>query len=342
MRFPLVAFSLSLSLSLACIGEDLDADTKVVAAIGGCGPSCGTNSPIVDGVPFPDLALDGVTRNSYGAKLVGVLSPAGARLKLSVRDDRLYVQAPGNPWTLALQKNSTIVINLPIAGKNENVELFVADVSTTKHWVDPGADKAPIYRLMFEDVVGERHDLCPTPDSPPPSSQQQNMPESYMFAFGGNKFDHAQKTVAKTRRAADGWVNFACEGGAIAKLHLTRHTRAGRNAGHSASMDDIQTLLKMFVADYCGDGSANTVHGQVLRYTDDNGWFDVNNFYAGPFLDNVSVEAIWDADGAVCLSDPRYYAYEEIKCDEELIPKCTAAQEAGWDTLGHLISANPI
>ncbi len=349
MRFCLVAISLSLSVS--CIGDDLDTGTEVAAAwAGGCGLDCGSNSPIVDGVPFPDLALDGITRNAYGAKLVEVLSPSGFPLNLSVVRDRLYVQAPGSPWTHALQENSRIVINLPIGGAYEDLELVVVAVSRVKHWVDPGADEAPIYRLAFEDTVGNRHDICPTPVLDDSSGFLADMPDHHMFAFGGNKFDHGRKTV-RGGRATNGWVNFACEGGAIAKLHLTRHTAAGSNAGHQASNNELQALLKMFVADYCGDGGVNTTHGHALKYSDDNSWFPDNNFYPGGpddtdgfFIGIDGVEAIWNQDGAVCLLEPRLSSleYEHIVCDGGLIPKCTNKQISGWANLGHLISANPL
>jgi hypothetical protein len=133
------------------------------------------------------------------------------------------------------------------------------------------------------------------------------------------------------------WFNIACEGTAIAKLHLLRHTAASvfdpradvpTGSDHAipvppgiptgpivhprrtTKVPERQALLKMLTADYCGIGFPFTENGHPLSYTFQQPWqplFPRTNGSAVPFrgLDNVSIDALWNQDGAVCLAVPR-------------------------------------
>src|SRR5262249_20924540 len=103
--------------------------------------------------------------------------------------------------------------------------------------------------------------------------------------------------------AGDTWFNVACAGGAPAKMHLLRHTFAGNaDAAHATSEDQRQAVMRMLVADYCGNGVAHTQDGVPLLFSYDQDWQPI---YRQKVAAGIQIEAIWSPTGAVCLNTPR-------------------------------------
>jgi hypothetical protein len=166
--------------------------------------------------------------------------------------------------------------------------------------------------------------------------------------FAGDRYDRSRGTVDAS--GEPGWFNIACVGTALAKMHLLRHTSAGSGSTSSPNLEQRQAMLKLLSADYCGDGDAYARHGTPLFYQDQGGLYD-----PAPWLgDRVAeFEAIWTADGALCLDDPRRWeptqSYAELRADiiagcesatdesrRRTIPRCTADQLASWQSFGHI------
>ncbi len=106
---------------------------------------------------------------------------------------------------------------------------------------------------------------------------------------------------------ADGVVNFApsqllaaCESGAAAKAEAL-----GDPVGQT---DDFQAGLRLLRADYCADGHAYTTAGTEIYV-----------YEGGMSAPLQHIEAVWDEDGALCLTEPRS---ETPPCSQEL-PPCT-------------------
>ena len=125
-----------------------------------------------------------------------------------------------------------------------------------------------------------------------------------------DRYDARTKTVRETG-GDDTWFNIACAGTAIAKLHLLRHTwAADRDGAHPTTVDQRQALLKLLAADYCGTGKAFTVEGQPLAYSFDQRWARAVDWNGA-----ASVDAVWDANHAVCLRTPRLADRFPVRAD---------------------------
>lgn len=156
----------------------------------------------------------------------------------------------------------------------------------------------------------------------PPESETGTGQDSWAspleaFVFTGDRYDDVTKTVAEIDDSS-GFFNIACAGSALAKLHLNRHTTAGSPGpnGAVASKAKRQAMLKMYVSDVCGTGSAWTIKGTPLRFTDTTGWFPLAT--AG-----LTHEAYWDQDGAQCLDTHRLGSLYDYAIHHECrVPAC--------------------
>jgi hypothetical protein len=119
-------------------------------------------------------------------------------------------------------------------------------------------------------------------------------------AFEGDRFDpYAMTTAAK---ADNDWFNFGCAGHTLAKLYLLRYTV------NTMQVDDWaqrQTMLKMFVGDYCGSGKTFT------RAFEPIGWKGGHHPNYDPLVQFTTdpndhpLDARWNPKGAACVRNPR-------------------------------------
>lgn len=134
-----------------------------------------------------------------------------------------------------------------------------------------------------------------------------------------------------TADATGGWINIACAGTALAKLHLTRHTQASQIIETTRS-EPQSMLTMMFTAGVCGDGTSFSLHRQPLLWGDARG---ITRFPSPP----RSIEAIWNDTGAVCLDTSQKSELASgiaARCHR---PTCDRATTPAGR--GHVISANP-
>jgi hypothetical protein len=102
-----------------------------------------------------------------------------------------------------------------------------------------------------------------------------------------------------------------CAGHAIAKQHLTGHTKA---ASHyllwTTTINQRTANLKMLTGDYCGNGTPFTVAGEKIKWQDEWGYYNTVNDPSYIPMTKV-LEARWDENGAICMNMPRVdYNYD--------------------------------
>ena len=347
---------------LGCMASD-EPQTDEVEQLVGCGSwTCGANSPIINNFGFHDSHegwlpnLAGL-ENQAGLKIVR-FTKAGTSYRLDVRDGRLYGYQ-GIVLALSGQALVDARIVMQHAGSGSHFAIRIASVqSNVNYWAAPQAQPAPTlesYRLEwnFSDALGNtttsrwtnvcsRASEVPADNTPPVDMPGFVAMSGYnTLLFEGDRVDAGHKMFLSALDSK--WFNFGCAGSALAKMALMGHTQAARSAGYDTTIPERTTLLKMFVADYCGTGAVWTVAGQPLSWKDNRGFID--------HAPNATIEARWTAQGASCLqkiridSNPIQLATDTYGMGPHM-PSCltpipTCANTNPWDTAGtHLVSAN--
>jgi hypothetical protein len=179
----------------------------------------------------------------------------------------------------------------------------------------------------------------------------ENAKESAVV-FTGDHYDSVTKQV---QHGTEGWFNLGCADTVPAKLHLLRHTKAGSISSGSnqrtTSLGERTAMLRMLIADYCGNGSSFTFDGVPLNYGDVNGWYpDEIITTQQPDPRNRSFEAVWDSKGPMCLTEPRKACLGDIEkaCRKslddpnwKLPPVCPNDGNNPGGGNPHALSANP-
>jgi hypothetical protein len=341
---------------------------------------CGGNAAIGDTV-FHELRVG--LPNEDGDLIVGFKSGAGAAhrlpigtpMALDVQGDTLLGLVDGQPAVQGDElQGATMHIRL---GSGTDASVRITSISTTDFWIGAETGRGPVtmYELYYEvgttppgssaAVVGERALCDGSPEDPIPGRdgtiQIDSMP-NLAVVFAGDRYDPKDVTVSVPGDPRDprspggpgdlgdpGWFNIACVGTALAKMHFLRHTTAGSGSSGSPSNPQRQAMLKLLSADYCGDGTVYARNGTPLFFRDQEGRFDPTRWYD---KDRVGeFEAIWTADGALCLDDPRRWDPTQSSADlraeivtacgrssvqslRRTIPRCTAEQLASWQSFG--------
>lgn len=309
------------------------AESASVAAVGGdggkCAPDfCGMNSPELSDGFFHEMNLDG-RANAEGYSFTTVRK-GGAYYKLDVIagriTGRLIGGLPGSVPTLSgIALNgveATIKRVHPETGEvTYRTLVFDGYTRTTDFWakLSGGSPATPIetYRFKLVYPSGITTYLCRNgAEFVDPSASVRAMPEHHALVFEGERIDVETLTISPAIDPQ--WVNFGCAETALAKMHLTGHTRAAQLAGFDTTIGERQTMLKMLTADYCGLGIPFTVAGQRVRWTDDRGSLTV-----APTETKV-MEARWSVNGATCLNVPRVDAHP-TEASREVFPNGVAA-----------------
>ena len=286
-----------------------------------CGQS---NSPVIDGAATATSKPLGVaTRSFHELNLHGLPNAAGfavAGIRMGDTPYEIEVQGAAVSAQPLGRRGSRLtgamLVGLVIDLRDANgarYALRVAGAGTTAHWVAP-LSPIPTYLLTYTTNAEGEKPLCAAANH-----------EAILFA--GDRYDGVRKTVTATGAAAEGWVNVACAGTALAKLFLVRHTQASQLVPTTSG--ERQALLKMLTADVCGDGHSFTVPGQPLYWADAKG---ITRFPDAP----RRLEAVWNEDGAVCMDQPRrpeLAAAIDERCGP--LPRCSSSSH------GYVISANP-
>jgi ADYC domain len=369
-RLPLALLSLWLPVPLsvaltACVGMESPPAVDEIAVNADC-PNfgCGSNSPVVGWPPFHELdegppadssrARRGARRggdgeldqggqfNHEGLRVVHIRKGL-AYYRLDVEGDELRALDENGDEALVKDELETAIIVLE-RYDGTRFDVFIEEHSDSlAFWVGPGDESIDSYRMTWvnSDEPGPREPMCQLPvdiDEWGPVSHEA-------IFFQGDRYDAITKEVIATGGDTRGWFNVACAGSAVAKVHLERHTRAGASGRWTVGVREEQALLRMYVADYCGTGTAFTEIKEPLRWQNRTDWHLLG------LADPIDHEAVWDWTGALCLDNPRMGdSEEEVEetmsaiasvCDPP--PPCTGEgmSLANWKDRGYLLTANP-
>lgn len=289
---------------------------------------CGTNSPTMETYRFHELNLAGLY-NAEGLRVTGLVQ-GGVTYQPRIVGDELRGIGPGG---LVLAGTALAGAHLAIETDTDPVQhysIFIEHVTDgIDYWVDPGEDGVFTYHLTYTGpVTTQRTALCP---DPPDKKTAGLETETYVnpleaILHGGDRYDADAKTVIATGSATRGWMNVACAGNALYKLHMIRHTEFSSDAAHVTTAGQRQAMLKMYVSDVCGNGDSFTLQGTPLHW---------DNLFGWGYTDGTehSVEALWSEDGALCMDLHRLgdtYADDIAACAPRL-PTCGDAYP-GWET----------
>lgn len=284
----------ALALSACAVEDAAPSEGTVHQAFEECPDwACGQNGPLLNGHYFHELAESKVP-NLEGFSL-GTLVKNGATYFMSVSGTQLRGTSRLYGTLIGAQLVGAYFDIQHDSGKRYRV--FINGHSTMQVFAGPmkGAS-IPQYVLEWIEVTpgappDHYHNLC---SNPPTGTYRQEtlfqQGESTLF-FEGTRYDAKNKKVLF---GDSNWFNMGCAGSALSKLLLTGHT----NLTGAATPAQQQTVLKMLTADYCRTGKSFTVTGEPLYWKTSNGYMA---FVGQP----TSFEARWDADGPVCLDNPR-------------------------------------
>jgi hypothetical protein len=346
-------------LVAGCVGDSTDAEPEVIAKLSDCPDwMCGTNSPVIDGLDFHELDLDGV-QDSQGYAL-GVMAQGGSTYRVNVSNGQIYGTKLGgltsDPAVLqhAALNNAQIAITNPYLPRTYVLRIVAVD--QTQYWAHHPDGSRPwleTYEIDWNITqnnvpVGHWENVCPHPDPDRDQDGTQLMDRYHALVFEGERIDSGSKSINPVLDPR--WFNIGCAGGTLAKLQLNGHTQVAQNAGYTTTIPERQTMLKMLSGDYCGGGQAFTVAGMPLEYHDNHGTLNV--------VRASTVEAAWGPNGAACLNTPRVVAnptaaseaaFPMLDSDFELLIANTCGPRhvlapcpVRFSVSYHLVSENPI
>jgi len=285
-------------LTAGCaFGEDDVATGTVEQALCpkfGCG---GDNSPWIAGAYFHDLNRAGVP-NAEGFTYLGFYDLNYQPYSLQVVHGRLSGVSSVYGTISGLQ---LVGARMRVSFAGVQYAIRIDAVTSVAYWANPGANPPPLEAYLFSYSEwrnpGRSQPLCHNskPESPDNLTMANNL-AYYTLVFERDRIDDEHKLV--TIDDTGNWFNLACAGGAPAKMYLTGHTMVAAFDGFQTTVEERQTILKMFTADYCGDGTPFTVAGQPLTWADDKHWMTM-------LQSATTLDARWTSNGAACIGTPR-------------------------------------
>jgi hypothetical protein len=334
--------------AIACLAPDDVAVTEAHLAFGTCPTwDCGNAATVDRGIQLSEIDASGREPGRNGVWLEGFRTADGVELHLIMQGDRIAGRrkAPGEPYpgVGALYDGSLQGAVLSVSvGPAESQDIVIDQIG----WVDTARGvprrMVPTYRFVHGPRGSRHQDMQPVcKDALTAGDIWTGESSLDAVVFGGDRYDVDAKRVIATGAAAGTWFNIGCAGSAAAKLHLLRHTESSTDATFRTMRGERQAALKMLTADYCGTGRAFTRDGEPLLFMTRR---------APRFsLPQPRIEAIWSADGAVCLDEARRAAEEpdtlaavEAECGAagRALPACAPLLPL-WQVIGHGLSANP-
>jgi ADYC domain len=334
-----------------------------------CGFPCGDNGGMIDGVFFWELNLAGVVGSdevSYRRFARSEIDLGLRRvLRLDVLDGRLRALDPATNTWVEGDALAGGVMEISVAGKLYLVKIAAVHNGPAEgqpYWTKSVSNREFVetYTLRWAvkppDLFSSMpiyNDVCAT--TTPPDEPWTNQLDALVFE--GERYDVTSKEITTWPTTQfTSWFNVACAGSLPSKMHLMRRTAAGSNALFKSTIeDDRQAFARLWAADYCGTGETFTITGHKLRVRDrktflapQDGWLAESGPVSWSAADaaaaGFSYEAVWGADGAVCLETPRLVARDLIeKACGHPIPLCSEQPwfPGDWKSHGMLLSANP-
>lgn len=264
---------------------------------GGCPVwGCGSNSPVIDALSFHELNEVGV-RNAEGFRVVRFEKKDASNIWRSYRADVIDgALVARNRLTGAIVFGGSALVGARFVLTNDETGLGyylnIAAVAETPFWAhDHVQAAASTYRFTWQWSATYMRplDICGA------ATENDGIQPFHAVVFDDDRVDaDAIAVVGESRN----WFNIGCKSHALAKQHLTGHTKAaGTVLGLATTLGDRTANLKMLSADYCGNGTPFTVPGQPLTWRDEHGWYSS--------IQGGTLEARWSERGADCLNVPR-------------------------------------
>jgi hypothetical protein len=281
------------------IGDDVTPTPYVLK----CDPlTCGSNSPCLstndpcDGF-FTDLPMIIGQSNSEGYTMLG-MEVAGEMWNLRVQNGVLSAVKGANPPVVGAALNGKI---FKVKGPDGTVYRvrIVSQANTSLMPLGTGVTRA--YQLVYawgSPDTPERY-ICDHVDHVTGEYDSLWQPKETVVLFEGELYNQYTKAI---KGYNNDYFNIGCAGNVLSKMDLTHHSTVTSGGAYTTTPAERQTMLKMYTADYCKDGTSFTVFGARLGWEDNHDWF--TNYY---LTDPVppQLEARWNMDGPICLESPR-------------------------------------
>ena len=309
--------------------DDLDVSTSVAASSTDCEEIVCGNAAALDDHPFWELDQSKVAYSPVGGFRIKSFRTAGdVPLVLRVQGFVLLgingVQIIG-PMGLIGAK---LVIESRIGPQYEMTLEAVGSIPYLELGnVDP---PIPTYRWRYR-RIGATNDA---PDTFLCRSDDIHYGEKDAVMFAGDRYSKATGTVIATGREAEPWFNIACNDAALWKMAVFRFVEAARRLPRfDTDVADRTAAIRAIRADYCGNNVAWTESGTAVDWANRRAWLTINAV-AYP-----NVEAIWDENGAICLSKPRKTPIGMITCWDP--SKVCDGLVGSWTARGRMITFVP-
>jgi hypothetical protein len=281
------------------IGEDPGVTNPRIGEKGSSCPiwQCGFNAAEVFGSSIHELHLDGQA-NAAGLRILkvapGPAAAAGGFDRLDVAGDA-FVLRDARGAALAGQALLGTHIYLGADGQTF-ATVMIASHARVARWAD-GAPDVDAYGLVYVDGHHIERNVC--------TGNHDSPRAPIALVLGGETYDMEAKEVRPDPEQR--WFSIACAGSAAAKLSLLGYGPQSSKTTPARR----QATLKMITADYCGDGHSYTVDGTPIQWENVAGTVELT-------AEPAAIEAVWTADGALCLDEARI-AGTEIDCT---LPRC--------------------
>ncbi len=318
---------------------------------------CGLNgSWLGAGVPFRTLHLNGAA-NPQGLALLGATDGNGNAMTLDLQGDVLTGQLADHSASLTGAALTGASLFLGPAGGKAAYQLKIDSIALEDFWAQcptcgGEVKQAPHYQFTATSLA----DGCPIALCDPALEHSPNVSiVGTTVMFRGDYYDDATYQVsdapAPDRANADGDLfNIACQGTAIYKLYMLRHTVASASTPAAHTVPAQRTaLLRMLTADYCGRGHPFTVNGVPIQFGTNpaSSPYQVTAASGYDLAFGGAIDAQWTPAGAACMGTPRLARYmdptELMRRIHEVCspPACGPAPLGRFDTTVYATSANP-
>jgi hypothetical protein len=277
---------------------------------------CGYNTSEINGKSLQELHLDG-DPNSDGVELVGFLPPLGLLLDYELDTEGDALIARGGLFGSSKLRGHQLIGGVLLVKVEAGliVPVVIADYEEVDSWSADG-DPVSAYALTYADLEAPllQRSVC--------KGTLVDPLQASVVILAGERYDLDGKTVIPDQ---DRWFTLACAGSAAAKMSLLGYGPNAELDGAPSTADQRQSTLKMITADYCGDGTSYTEDGTALLWENQSG--SVN----APDADPDDLEAVWTADGALCLDTPRVVDAGDVAC---ALPSCDSLtlDDGEWAT----------
>lgn len=316
------------TFSLACDSPDATdlgagkAEHRTKGYSAGGGPhwgcrDCGfTNSPFLGLHAFESVGY-GTVPGASPNKLVEAVDASGSAWPVYVDEYGLGVDKAGDELRGDDLVGWTLIVDATTATGSMTFEVEVYAFEEVPGW-DDNEEPVPTYGLsVYDSGTDTMVNVCPGMDVDLTSVVFLDRELYDLSSYGVNE-------------GVDNVASMACRGHAVAKMKLLQY---GPSSG--TTVEERLATLRMITADYCGDGTSNTVHGTPLDWTDQRGhvMFDENTM-------SSVVEAEWSEEGALCANTPRLGGPTPV-CDGQPLPSCESPFSGSINGDVTWVSMNP-